>query len=155
MAQPYLRGKRWYLKYKDARGRWQDKVCSARTKGQAHELLREVQVAEDRARHGLDARPAEDGGGTVDDLIRWWAEKFLKRKVSYGPCIGTIRKHLVGSGLGARLPHRRHGGRRRGVPRRKVTRAGSRDTEPLTRLSRTRVHDGAAGEAVRGAKPGR
>ena len=23
MAQPYLRGKRWYLKYKDARGRWQ------------------------------------------------------------------------------------------------------------------------------------
>ena len=24
MAQPYLRGKRWYLKYKDARGRWQD-----------------------------------------------------------------------------------------------------------------------------------
>ena len=102
MAQPYLRGKRWYLKYKDARGRWQDKVCSARTKGQAHELLREVQVAEDRARHGLDARPAEDGGGTVDDLIGWWAEKFLKRKVSYGPCIGTIRKHLVGSGLGAR-----------------------------------------------------
>ncbi len=78
MAQPYLRGKRWYLKYKDARGRWQDKVCSARTKGQAHELLREVQVAEDRARHGLDARPSEDGGGTVDDLIGWWAEKFLE-----------------------------------------------------------------------------
>jgi integrase len=102
MAQPYLRGNRWYLKYKDARGRWQDKVCSARTKGQAYELLREIQVAEDRARHGLDVRPPEDGGGTVDELIDWWAEKFLKHKVSYGPCIGTIRKHLVGSSLGAR-----------------------------------------------------
>jgi len=102
MAQPYLRGKRWYLKYKDARGRWQDQVCDAHTKGRALELLREIQVAEDRARHGLDMRPPEDGGGTVDDLIGWWAEKFLKRKVSYGPCIGTIRKHLVGSALGAR-----------------------------------------------------
>jgi integrase len=101
MAQPYLRGKRWYLKYKDARGRWQDRVCNARTKGQAAEMLRDIQVAEDRARHGLEARPPADGGGTVDDLIEWWAEKFLKRKVSYGPCIGTIRKHLVGSGLGA------------------------------------------------------
>ena len=40
MAQPYLRGKRWYLKYKDARGRWQDKVCNARTKGRAMEMLR-------------------------------------------------------------------------------------------------------------------
>lgn len=39
MAQPYLRGKRWYLKYKDARGRWQDKVCNARAKGRALELL--------------------------------------------------------------------------------------------------------------------
>lgn len=47
-------------------------------------------------------RPPEDGGGTVDGLIEWWVEKFLKRKVSYGPCIGTIRKHLVGSALGAR-----------------------------------------------------
>ena len=100
MAQPYLRGKRWYLKYKDARGRWQDRVCNARTKAQAVEMLREIAVAEDRARHGLEARPPEDGGGTLDDLIEWWAEKFLRRKVSYGPCIGTIRKHLVGSRLG-------------------------------------------------------
>ena len=91
MAQPYLRGKRWYLKYKDARGRWQDKVCSARTKAQAVEMLREIAVAEDRARHGLETRPPEDGGGTVDELIEWWAEKFLRRKVSYGPCIGPKR----------------------------------------------------------------
>jgi hypothetical protein len=43
MAQPYLRGKRWYLKYKDANGRWQHKVCDARTKTQGVELLREIQ----------------------------------------------------------------------------------------------------------------
>ena len=59
MAQPYLRGNRWYLKYKDAAGRWQDKVCDAKNKGQAVELQREVQVAEDRARHGLDQRPPQ------------------------------------------------------------------------------------------------
>ena len=103
MAQPYLRGNRWYLKYKDARGRWQDKVSNARTKGQAVEMQREIQVAEDRARHGIEARPPEDGGGTVDELIEWWAEKYFKRKVSYAACMGTIRKHLIGSWLGARL----------------------------------------------------
>ena len=27
---------------------------------------------------------------------------FLAKKASYGPCIGTIRKHLIGSSLGAR-----------------------------------------------------
>lgn len=69
MAQPYLRGNRWYLKYKDASGRWQDRVCDARTKGQAVELLREIQVAEDRARNGLDKRPPRDGGGTVDAMV--------------------------------------------------------------------------------------
>ena len=38
MAQPYLRGKRWYLKYKDVRGRWQDKVSNARTKVWLHHV---------------------------------------------------------------------------------------------------------------------
>jgi integrase len=102
MAQPYLRRNRWYLKYKDAAGRWQDKVCDAKTKGQAVELQREVQVAEDRARHGLDQRPPKDGGGTVDELVEWWVESFLAKRASYAQCIGTIRKHIIGSKLGGR-----------------------------------------------------
>jgi hypothetical protein len=109
MAQPYLRGKRWYLKYKDARGRWQDRVCNARTKAQAVEMLREIQVAEDRARHGLEARPPEDGGGTVDELIEWWAEipeaQGLVRAVHRDDSQAPRR-------LAARWasPHRGHGG---------------------------------------------
>jgi integrase len=66
------------------------------------ELLREIQVAEDRARHGLDQRPPEDGGGTVDELVQWWATKFLAKKASHDACIGTIRKHIIGSPLGGR-----------------------------------------------------
>ena len=155
MAQPYLRGNRWYLKYKDARGRWQDKVCSARTKGQAHELLREIQVAEDRARHGLDVRPPEDGGGTVDELIDWWAEKFLKHKVSYGPCIRDDPKasrrivtrrlrRLVDVTPGhveAFLEERSHD-------------LAAETLNHLPRLPRSRVHDGATGEAVRRTESG-
>jgi len=102
MAQPYRRGNRWYLKYKDASGRWQDRVCDARTKGDAVLLLREIQVAEDRARNGLDKRPPRDGGGTVDAMVTWWVEKFLSKRASYSQCIGTIRKHIIGSPLGAR-----------------------------------------------------
>src|SRR5262245_3701233 len=100
MAQPYLRHGRWYLKYKDAGGRWRDKVCDARTKAQAAALLCEIKVAEDRARNGLEARPGADGGGTVDELIKWWVEKHLSKKPSYHSCIGTIRRHLLGSPLG-------------------------------------------------------
>jgi hypothetical protein len=83
MAQPYRRGKRWYLKYKDAHGRWQDKACEARTRGEAVTLQHEIEVAEERARHGLETRPPADGGGTIDELIEWWADKYFKRKVSY------------------------------------------------------------------------
>src|SRR5207237_1440638 len=83
-------GTRWYLKYKDAAGRWQDRVCDARTKGHAVELLREIQVAEDRARNGLDKRPPRDGGGTVDAMVTWWVERFLSKRASYSQCIGTI-----------------------------------------------------------------
>ena len=102
MAQPYLRGNRWYLKYKAAAGRWQDKVCDAKTKGRAAEPQREIQVAEDRARHGLDQRPPKDGGGTVDEMVEWWVNQFLAKRASYVQCIGTIRKHIIGSKLGGR-----------------------------------------------------
>jgi hypothetical protein len=77
-------------------------VCDARTKGQAVELLGEIQVAEDRARNGLDKRPPRDGGGTVDAVVEWWVEKFLSKRASYSQCIGTIRRHIIGSPLGAR-----------------------------------------------------
>jgi len=102
MAQPYRRGSRWYLKYKDASGRWHDQVCDASTKGDAVLLLREIQVAEDRARNGLDRRPPRDGGGTVDAMVEWWVAKFLSKRASYSQCIGTIRRHIIGSSLGAR-----------------------------------------------------
>jgi hypothetical protein len=65
-------------KHKDARGRWQDKVRSARAKAQAVEMLREIAAAEDRTRHGPETRPSEDGGGTVDELIEWWADRFRR-----------------------------------------------------------------------------
>ena len=89
MAQPYRRGNRWYLKYKDASGRWQDRLCDARTKGDAVELLREIQVAKDRARNGVDRRPPRDGGETVDATVEWWIEKFLSTvsRIALMPCL--------------------------------------------------------------------
>ena len=87
MAQPYRRGNRWYLKYKDASGRWHDRVCDARTKGDAVELLREIQVAEDRARNGVDKRPPRDGGGTVDAMVTAVPRRMRERF----PCERGIR----------------------------------------------------------------
>jgi hypothetical protein len=55
--------------------------------------------------------------------------------------------------LGARGsgPRRRHGGRRRGVPRGEVEPAGRGNTEPPPRLSRARVHHGAELDIATGA----
>jgi integrase len=64
-------------------------------------LLREIQVAEDRARHGLEQRPPQDGGWYRRRDDRMVGGELPREEGSYGPCIGTIRKHLVGS-LGAR-----------------------------------------------------
>src|SRR3569832_1894659 len=34
---------------------------------------------------------------TVDDLLEWWIENFLRNAASYESTIATTRKHLVGS----------------------------------------------------------
>jgi integrase len=37
---------------------------------------------------------------TVDDLVAWWIETFLRHAPSYATTVQTIRKHIVGSSLG-------------------------------------------------------
>ena len=51
----------------------------------------------ERQRVWLEPAPIADGLRTVDDLLEWRIENFLKHAPSYQSTITTIRKHLVGS----------------------------------------------------------
>ncbi len=35
-------------------------------------------------------------------MVEWWVNQFLAKRASYAQCIGTIRKHIIGSKLGGR-----------------------------------------------------
>jgi integrase len=100
MAEPFRKNDRWYLRYKDAHGRWRQQPSEALTKTEARRLANELQRREERIRLGIEDAPPDDGGGTVDGLLDWWIETYLAKSPGYGRAVGTIRKHLIGSKLG-------------------------------------------------------
>jgi integrase len=100
MADPYFKKGKWYLRYKDAGGRWRDCVSKARTKTEAKRLAAELEQREERVRRGLEVPLPTNGGGSLDELLEWWMREYLSRSASYKRCLGTIRKHLIGSDLG-------------------------------------------------------
>jgi integrase len=100
MAEPFRKNDRWYLRYKDAHGRWRQQPSDAGTKTEARRLAVELQRREERVRLGIEEAPPEDGGGTVDALLDWWIETYLAKSPGYSRAVGTVRKHLIGSKLG-------------------------------------------------------
>jgi integrase len=101
MASVYKRGDRFYIHYKDARGKWRDKASMARTKTEARRLAGELERQCERQRLGLEPLPAEDGGGTFDELMQWWLDTYSAGSPSHQRNRSTIRKNLVGSELGS------------------------------------------------------
>ena len=102
MASAFLRGSKWYLRYRDNRGTWCTKSCGAQTKTEAKRLAAELDRQQERQRLGLDPMPPEDGGGSVGDLLRWWLTTYSKTAPSHQRNVCTIEKHLLPSRL-ARL----------------------------------------------------
>ena len=100
MAEPFRKNNRWYLRYKDAHGRWQQTASDAENKTEARRLAAELQRHHERVRLGIEVAPAEDGGGTVDELVEWWVETYLSKSPGFTRAVGTVRKHLMGSRLG-------------------------------------------------------
>ena len=83
MASVYEKAGKHYIRYKDARGQWRDKVSSARTKTEAKRLAGELERKCERQRLGLEALPDADGGGTFDDLMRWGLGAYSKGTPSH------------------------------------------------------------------------
>ena len=101
MAAPFRKNGRWYLRYKDAQGRWRQVPSEADTKTNARRLAVDLQRREERIRLGVEVAPPENGGGTVDQLISWWIDTYLAKSAGFGRAVGTIPKHLIGSKIGS------------------------------------------------------
>jgi integrase len=100
MASVYKRGDKHYIHYKDAHGKWRDKVSTARTKTEAKRLAGEIERKCERQRHGLEPLPDEDGGGTFDELMSWWLVTYSKGSPSHQRSKYSVEKNLIGSELG-------------------------------------------------------
>jgi DNA topoisomerase VI subunit A len=83
MGRVYLRGKVWYVDYRDAYGRRQQHATKSRTKTEAKELVRELEVRAERQRLGLDVLPVDDGS-TVGDLVTVVSLRLCESEVRGG-----------------------------------------------------------------------
>jgi integrase len=61
MAEPFRKNNRWYLRYKDAHGRWQQTASDAENKTEARRLAAELQRHHERVRLGIEVAPAWRG----------------------------------------------------------------------------------------------
>src|ERR671924_95746 len=61
----------WYLRVKDASGRWANVASTAQTKTEARRLAADLERKAERQRLGLEPRPS-DCTLTLGELVSWW-----------------------------------------------------------------------------------
>lgn len=101
MASVFSRKGVWYLRVKDASGRWVKVRSSAKTKTEAKRLADELERKYERQRLGLEALTPRDGGGTLAELLNWWLVTFSARLAAHQTNESSVRTHLLSSGLAA------------------------------------------------------
>jgi integrase len=82
MASVYWKNNKWYLRVKDASGRWLDKPSTAATKTEAKRLAQEYERKAERQRVGLESL-ALDGNRTFGQLCEWWLKERCPPKSQY------------------------------------------------------------------------
>lgn len=97
MGSVLERGDKYYLKFKDGRGRSRRMVCAAKTKAQAKLLLAELELQADRQRKGLEALPSESRI-TLGEMCSWWLENKCKPN-SLRQETSRLNLHIFGSAI--------------------------------------------------------
>src|SRR5436305_1120489 len=101
MASVYQKRPRgtWYLRTKDATGRWVDTPSKARTKAEAKRLAADLERKAERQRLGLEPLPT-DCTLTVGELATWWLRERCP-PASYAREESRLRRNVIATPLGA------------------------------------------------------
>lgn len=99
MASVYQRGKTWYVRYRNGRGKWCSQACTATSKTEARRLSSELEKRAERQRLGLEPMPAEDGGGTLAELVEWWLNTYSKATASHSRNVSALKRHVLSAEL--------------------------------------------------------
>jgi integrase len=103
MASVYQKRGRttWFLRVKDAAGRWQDIASTAATKTEAKRLAADLERKAERQRFGLEPFPT-DCKLTVGELVEWWLRERCPA-ASQEREKSRLRKNVIATRLGAVL----------------------------------------------------
>jgi integrase len=99
MAYVYKRAEKWYIGFRDNRGKWRGQACSARTKTEAKRMADELGLNHERQRLGMEPLAAQDGGGTFGDLLRWWLKTYSAKSSSHDRNVSSIEKHFLSADI--------------------------------------------------------
>jgi integrase len=98
MANVIERNGSWYVKFKDAAGRWKRVVTTAKSKAEARRLATEMEQRAERERFGLEERPS-DCTLTLGQLCEWWLENRCPKRSHYIES-KRLGKHVLKTKLG-------------------------------------------------------
>ena len=101
MASVYQKRGRgtWYLRVKDAAGRWVDIASTAQTKTEARRLAAELERKAERQRLGLEPLPT-DCTLSLGQLVEWWLRERCP-PASHDREESRLRKNVIATPLGA------------------------------------------------------
>src|SRR4051794_19711449 len=103
MASVFFRDGSWYLRVKDAAGRWTKKRSSVKTKTEAKRMAYEIEMRAERQRLGVEAKVPSDGGEPLGEMLQWWLREHSKGTPSHAWQSRVVKKHIMPTKL-ARLP---------------------------------------------------
>ena len=89
----------WYLRVKDAAGRWLDIASTAPTKTEARRLAAELERKAERQRLGLEPLPT-DCALNLGQLVAWWLRERCP-PASHDREESRLRKNVIATPLGA------------------------------------------------------
>lgn len=103
MASVYKKRSTWYIRNKDAAGRWHVKAPQAQTKTEARRLAQEAAVKAEKEGWGLCAYDNHSGQHRfLEDLLRWWLQTYSLGTPSGANDASFVAKHFYGNSFGAR-----------------------------------------------------
>ena len=91
------------LQVPDAAGEWRTVTSKAATRAEARSELHEKELEVERQQLGLAPRSINPEHWTVADLMRWWLETYSRHHAAHASNEGTIRNHILGAPISARL----------------------------------------------------